>query len=190
MTLFAKLVSLFGKKQKPFNETEIKFHKEAIYFGEHGQIVVSNIKEGLREQAVRFVFVGLTTPPKLDAAIFLRIWEEAKNQGYIPHYIDFYGCDNNTVAVEAAIRLREERVAKQLAQQAQPTVQDLDYLANLDTATVARLGEWSEKFLQQDTANLPRAKPNGLNGGVRPVQAYTERPAPAHAKVTTDNTTV
>lgn len=83
----------FNRKIKSI-DLEIRFHKEANVYGEHGKIVVSHVKQGLREVAVRFVFVGITTPPKLDLRMFTYIWEEARNQGYIPHDLKIYGHDN------------------------------------------------------------------------------------------------
>lgn len=82
------------KKNEPF---EIRFYKEAIYFGEHGQICVSNRRHELVETPVRFVLVGITTPPKMDLYLFTRIWDEAKIQGYIPHHIVTYGVMNDTI---------------------------------------------------------------------------------------------
>ena len=83
----------FGRKAKQF-ELELRFHKEANFFGEHGTINVSHIKQNLVEKPVRFVFVGITTPPKLDRILFNFIWEEAKAQGYTPHHLLTYGKEN------------------------------------------------------------------------------------------------
>lgn len=87
------MLFIFGR---PHISTELRicFHKEAIYFGEHGSINVSNKKLGIVEQDVVFVFVGVTTPPVLDLTTYIRIWEEAKAQGYIPHHISQYGKNN------------------------------------------------------------------------------------------------
>lgn len=87
------LTMIFGR---PHISTELKicFHKDAIYFGEHGTINVTNKKLGLVEQNVVFVFVGVTTPPVLDLTTYIRVWEEAKTQGYIPHHIVQYGKNN------------------------------------------------------------------------------------------------
>jgi hypothetical protein len=100
-----KLSEIFGKKPKPF-DLELRFHKEANLYGEHGQIVVSHVRQGLVEKPVRFVFVGCTTPPKLDRIAFNYIWEEARAQGYVPHEIRSYGMSNeiNTApAVNTAV---------------------------------------------------------------------------------------
>lgn len=91
------LLSILGLSKKNPHELEIKFHTEANHFGEHGEIVVTHKKKGLVEEPVRFVFVGVTTPPKLDARTFDQIWTEAKNQGYIPHHIACYGKDGEVV---------------------------------------------------------------------------------------------
>ncbi len=78
-------------------ELEVRFHKQANVFGEHGTICVTHVKQGLVETPVRFVFVGLTTPPKLDLFTYVYIWEEAKAQGYIPHHVVTYGKENECV---------------------------------------------------------------------------------------------
>jgi hypothetical protein len=88
---------LLGRSGYPYEQLEIRFHKQANPYGEHGTIVVTHVKQGLVEVPVRFVFVGVTTPPKLDVNTFLRIWEEAKAQGYIPHHFATYGLDNEIV---------------------------------------------------------------------------------------------
>ena len=94
--MFNLIKKLFGAKVNRY-ELEIKFFKEAIYFGDHGTIVVSNIPMNMYEVPVRFAFVGLKTPPKLDQYTFNRIWEEAKIQGYVPHSLQKYGIENDTV---------------------------------------------------------------------------------------------
>lgn len=101
--------SIFGSAYK-YEQVEIQFHKAANVYGEHGTINVTHVKQGLVETPVRFVFVGLTTPPKLDRNTFNHIWEEARAQGYIPHFIASYGRDNEIVSVDAAA------VAEQSAQ--------------------------------------------------------------------------
>lgn len=91
MSLFS-----FFKKSAPkstYMGLEVKFHTDANYFGEHGTICVSHIRKNLRERSVRFVFPGITTPPKLDLSLLQYIWEQALDQGYIPHHIESYGCD-------------------------------------------------------------------------------------------------
>lgn len=88
------MFSIFKRNTIRSVDLEIKFHKQTNAYGEHGTMVVSHVKQGLREVAVRFVFVGLTTPPKLDHRMFTYLWEEARNQGYIPHEIKTYGREN------------------------------------------------------------------------------------------------
>lgn len=88
---FARLLSA---PQPSFNQMEVKFHKAANFFGEHGTICVTHVKQNLREVPVRFVFVGITTPPPLTLALMAYVWEEAKAQGYIPHDLQTYGMHN------------------------------------------------------------------------------------------------
>ena len=85
---------LLGRRGYDFEYLEIRFYKAANVYGEHGTINVTHIKQGLVEVPVRFVFVGVTTPPVLCRNTFNHIWEEAKAQGYVPHHIETYGRDN------------------------------------------------------------------------------------------------
>ena len=96
------------KKKQTFNDLELRFHKEANVFGEHGTINVTHVKHGLVETTVRFVIVGMTTPPQLTKDVFNLIWEEAKNQGYIPHHFVTYGRENEVVNAFPAIHPKEE----------------------------------------------------------------------------------
>lgn len=98
-TIIANIFNfLFGKSKGHISTAlEIKFYKEANYFGEHGTINVTHKRFGLEEQTVRFVFCGVTTPPRLDLATYIRIWTEAEHQGFIPHYLVTYGKNNDVV---------------------------------------------------------------------------------------------
>ena len=85
------------QRRQVFHELEVRFHKEANFFGEHGTLNASHHKQELKETNIRFVLVGLTTPPKLDLFTFVFLWEAAKEQGYIPHALVTYGKDNEIV---------------------------------------------------------------------------------------------
>jgi hypothetical protein len=89
-----KLFGIQFGKNNDFDQMEIRFHKQANHFGEHGRLNATHVKQGLVEYDVRFVIVGVTTPPKMDKNLFVRIWEEARAQGYTPHYLAAYGTDN------------------------------------------------------------------------------------------------
>lgn len=129
MNFFNKLMTaIFGR---PHITTELKicFHKEAIYFGEHGTINVTNKKLGLVEQNIVFVFVGITTPPVLDLTTYIRIWEEAKAQGYIPHHIVQYGKNNEVFDTSRA----EDNIEKLLKEQ--NTIASRKHLAAIKEAS-------------------------------------------------------
>jgi hypothetical protein len=81
----------------PYDQLEIRFHKEANRFGEHGTLVASHIRQGIDTKPVRFVFVGMATPPKLTLELHTYIWEQAKAQGYLPHDLQTYGKENEVV---------------------------------------------------------------------------------------------
>lgn len=92
---------MFSFKRTPpktYAGLSVKFHHEANLFGEHGKLNVTNKKMGIIESPVIFVFPGVTTPPKLELGLLEYVWEQAKNQGYIPHYVESYGKDNSVVA--------------------------------------------------------------------------------------------
>jgi hypothetical protein len=95
------LSSLFGMKRKgrvnPFDKLEVRFHKDANRFGEHGTLIGSHVRQGLDMEPIRFVFVGMATPPKLTLELHIYIWEEAIAQGYIPHDLQTYGKENEVV---------------------------------------------------------------------------------------------
>lgn len=87
-TITTLINRMFGRSIKII---ELKFHKEANKHGTHGHLVASHIDQKLESVPVRFVFVGLTTPPPLTPKIMMYIWEEARTQGYIPKSLHSYG---------------------------------------------------------------------------------------------------
>lgn len=89
-------------------DLEIRFHKDANHFGEHGQLNVTHVKQNLKGVPVRFVFVGVSEAPKMDLALMNYIWEEAKYQGYIPHHLVCYGINNDLIVGTAAEELALE----------------------------------------------------------------------------------
>jgi len=96
MKLIAKILAAAAgysniDRVNPFDDMEIRFHKDANRFGEHGTLVASHVAQKIDNKPVRFVFVGMTTPPKLTLEIHHYIWEQAKAQGYIPHDLQTYG---------------------------------------------------------------------------------------------------
>jgi hypothetical protein len=99
--MFSNLINRMFGKPHPSTKMEIRFHTDANPYGEHGIFNVSHVKKGLIEADVSFVFVGVYTPPVMDLTLYIRIWEEARNQGYLPHHLVQYGIPNsvNTAAV-------------------------------------------------------------------------------------------
>lgn len=103
-------IPFFGKK-KTITAIKPKFHHEANLFGEHGRMVVTHRSKGLTEQSVAFVFPGLTTPPKMDLVLMSFLWEEAQNQGFIPHHIASYGCDNAVIGCKGQLTTQDGTTA-------------------------------------------------------------------------------
>lgn len=84
------LKAMFGKSWE-VTDLQLAFHKEANLHGEHGLILASHRKYQIDGEAVRFVFVGLSSPPPMTPRILEYIWEEARAQGFIPHALITYG---------------------------------------------------------------------------------------------------
>jgi len=93
MNIFEKF---FGNKTK-YDKLELRVYKQANAHGEHGRVNVTHVKHGLVEASVAIVFVGVTTPPKMDRNTMNYLWEELMHQGYIPHYVEAYGNNNEIV---------------------------------------------------------------------------------------------
>jgi hypothetical protein len=81
---------LFGRSIEVL-DLEIAFHKEANHYGTHGVIIASHKDHGLKNQPVRFVFIGMTEPPAMTPRIIEYVWEEARAQGFVPSAIQAYG---------------------------------------------------------------------------------------------------
>lgn len=81
---------LFGRSIEVI-DLEIAFYKQANHFGTHGVMIASHKDLGLKNHPVRFVFIGLSTPPAMTPRIIEYIWEEARAQGFIPASIQSYG---------------------------------------------------------------------------------------------------
>lgn len=90
----------FSKPAKAAGLPPVKFFREAAHFGEHGRLVVSSIKHGLQAHSVALVFVGKVEAPELDLNTIQYIWDQALEQGYVPHYIEQYG-QNNEIRLES-----------------------------------------------------------------------------------------
>lgn len=86
---------LFGRSIEVL-DLEIAFHKEANHYGTHGMIIASHKDHGLKNQSVRFVFIGMSEPPAMTPRIIEYIWEEARAQGFVPTAIQSYGSVLNT----------------------------------------------------------------------------------------------
>lgn len=84
------LRTVFGKSWE-ICDLEIAFHKRANLYGEHGRILASHRAENIDGEPVRFVFVGLSSPPPMTPRILEYIWEEARAQGFTPHAMITYG---------------------------------------------------------------------------------------------------
>lgn len=90
-------LSFLSPKRVPVTTLEVRFHKEANHFGEHGQLNVSHVRQNLKGVPVRFVFVGVSKAPELTLDLLAYIWDQARFQGYIPHHLVSYGEENALV---------------------------------------------------------------------------------------------
>lgn len=77
------LFSIFRKKKSHISNLEIAFHTESIDYGTHGYITANNKQLGINKPClVRFVFVGLPTPPALTEETIKFIFDQARNKGF------------------------------------------------------------------------------------------------------------
>lgn len=90
-------LSFLSPKRSTVTTLEVRFHKDANFFGEHGQLNVSHVRQGLKGVPVRFVFVGVSKAPDLTLGLYSYIWDQAQQQGYIPHHLVSYGEENAQV---------------------------------------------------------------------------------------------
>lgn len=85
--MFKKLIqALLGKKKATkFDGIKVAFHKDVNTIGEHGTINCLSKKHGMLEPyPVRFAFLGVNEPPKMDLDTMAFIWDQAECQGYTP----------------------------------------------------------------------------------------------------------
>jgi hypothetical protein len=148
-----QILDILFAPRKRLGEVEIKFHTEANYFGEHGTICVTHVKKGLVETSVRFVFAGVTTPPKMDLATFSRIWEEAKTQGYIPHHIETYGRVNEIIDTTQEAP-EEESPAQGWVPPIEETIRTAESLAGRRILHVVSVDNMSPEKLQEEANRL------------------------------------
>ena len=87
-------ISRLTNRANPHADLDVKFHKDANHFGEHGQLKVTHVKQQLKGANIRFVFPGLAEAPALTRVMLDHIWESARAQGYIPHELVAYGNEN------------------------------------------------------------------------------------------------
>lgn len=91
MSIARDLARLMFGRSIEIIDLKIAFYKDANLYGTHGHLTASHFDKGLKNCAVRFVFIGLSDPPAMTPRIAEYIWEEAKAQGYIPTAISSYG---------------------------------------------------------------------------------------------------
>lgn len=84
------LRNIFGKSIEVI-DLKLAFHKDANIYGQHGTLRASHVTQGIKDQDVRFVFIGTSVPPALTPRIFEYVWEEARAQGYVPTALTAYG---------------------------------------------------------------------------------------------------
>ena len=77
------LFSIFRKKKANASNLEVSFHTENVDYGTHGYITANNKQLGINKPClVRFVFVGLPTPPALTEETIKLIFDQARNKGF------------------------------------------------------------------------------------------------------------
>jgi hypothetical protein len=79
----------FGKKNKTTITAKVLFHKESNELPEHGSVYVDHVQNRLKNEPVRFSFVGIE-PPKLTPEVIAHIWDQAERQGYTVYSLRSY----------------------------------------------------------------------------------------------------
>jgi hypothetical protein len=94
------------KKNKTTIDAKVLFHKESNDFPEHGSIYVDHVQHRLKNEPVRFSFVGIA-PPQMTPEVLAHIWDQAERQGYKVYKLRSYA-DVMNVTPAPVLRPREE----------------------------------------------------------------------------------
>lgn len=161
MSFRSLLNTLIGRRSSPVN-LQLAFYKEAAIHGMHGSINVSHRGFNLNGKPVRFVFVGVHTPPAVTPELLTYIFEEAKVQGFIPHHIELYGLLNDRIVTrETMEKLRAEGRLGTLEQQIEQAegIQQPDALTQ-EALDAMRRPVATEASLMQRRAEASTATPS------------------------------
>lgn len=102
------LGKLFGNKDKPAFDFDVKFHKDANGHPEHGSLYVDHTQKGLKNEPIRFSF-GDVHPANMTPELLTYIFDKAECQGYVVHCLRSYA---NIVTVQPAPRLESFGASK------------------------------------------------------------------------------
>lgn len=93
MTRLRNLVEVLSGKRNQKNKLQIVFQtKTTVLQGTaHGLLVADHADQNIKNRLIRFVFLGVSTPPALTPALMTYIWEEATLQGFVPKELRSYG---------------------------------------------------------------------------------------------------
>ncbi len=106
---FRTFMNVLLGRQQPALSLKVAFYKDAALHGMHGSINVSHRGFNLNGQPVRFVFIGVHTPPPATPELLAFLFEEARIQGFIPHHVELYGLLNDRIVTQETLeKLREE----------------------------------------------------------------------------------
>ncbi len=97
--VITKVKIVFGAapdKLKKF-DSKIVFHQAAVNYPEHGRLIVTNRSLNLKNDMIRFSFVGLEIAPPLTITAVHEIYEQAASEGYVVHEIYTYGVQQDIV---------------------------------------------------------------------------------------------
>lgn len=159
-------ISRLFNRANPHSDLEIKFHKDANHFGEHGQLKVTHVTHKLKGANVRFVFPGLAEAPALTRVMLDHIWESARAQGFVPHELVAYGNENilikndshlkNGHGLVAGIELLDAEtnwIKSSSAQEVVLRVLTLEHVgAEMPAALVEEMNTWNVGEVELDEA--------------------------------------
>lgn len=85
--IMSRLTKLWTReaKEKTVYDLEIKFHRDCAGERSHGQLLVTCKDRGLENRPIAFAFVGLKVAPLMTPDVVYHIWNQAIEQGYVPH---------------------------------------------------------------------------------------------------------
>jgi hypothetical protein len=137
MTRLRNFIEVLSGKRNQTNKLQIVFQTKTAILqgGAHGLLIADYPDQNIKDRSIRFVFLGISTPPELTPAVMTHIWEEATLQGFIPKELRSYGTvvrpQENSTAMTSA---KQSIVADNMPARTR-VIADADARASLKSST-------------------------------------------------------